>query len=119
MQTKQRDVERLTRSLQAADDDYYVTGKLDELRHTRAVERITAEIARCQSEIGRLEQQQTTAADLDSRRAALHDIMAHGPAILRDAGATRANVWLRRHVRVWIRDRELNDVAIEWLPLRD
>lgn len=113
-----RDVERLTRSLQAADDDYYVTGKLDNLRHTRAVERITAELARCQGEIGRLEQQQTTAADLDSRRAALRDIMANGPAILRDADVTRANVWLRRHVRVWIRSREMlpEETIVEWLP---
>ena len=113
-----RDVDRLTRSLQAADDDYYIAGKLDADRHTRTVQRLQAEILARQSDIARLERQQESAADMDSRRAALRDIMANGPAILRSADPTAANVWLRRHVRVWIRSRDMlpEETIVEWLP---
>ena len=113
-----REVDRLTRSLQAADDDYYVTGKLDTERHARIVRRLRADVADRYADIVRLEQQQQSAADIDSRRAALRDIMAHGPAILCDADVTRANVWLRRHVRVWIRSRDMlpEETIVEWLP---
>ena len=118
LDTLRRDVDKLTRSLATADDDYYITGKLDAERHSRTVTRLQAEIANRHADIARLEQQQQSAADVDSRRAQLRDIMANGPAILRSADATRANVWLRRHVRVWILSKELRpeEVVIEWLP---
>ena len=95
-----------------------IAGKLDSDRHTRTVQRLQAEIANRQAEIGRLERQQATDADIDSRRVALLDIMRNGPAILRSADATSANVWLRRHVRVWIRSREMlpEETIVEWLP---
>lgn len=120
MDSLRRDVERLTRSLQAADDDYYIAGKLDADRHTRTVQRLQAEIAARHAEIGRLEQQQVTAADLDARRTALRDIMSHGAAMLRGSDVTRANVWLRRHVRVWIRGKEMRpeETIVEWVPVK-
>ena len=116
-----RDVDRLTRSLQAADDAHFIAGTLDAERYARTVQRITAEIANQNANIARTEQQQQSAADIDSRRAQLRDIMANGPAILRSADATRANVWLRRHVRVWIAGKDLraDEVIVEWIPRGD
>ena len=118
LDTLRREVDKLTRSLATADDDYYITGKLDAERHSRTVTRLQAEIANRHADIARLEQQQQSAADVGTRRAQLRDIMANGPAILRSADVTRANVWLRRHVRVWILNKELrpDEVVIEWLP---
>jgi hypothetical protein len=55
---------------------------------------------------------QTEAAQ-GSRRQRLLDVIANGPAILRAADPTAANAWLRAHLRVWLKDKEV--VAVEWL----
>lgn len=109
----QRDIDRLRRMLQAADDDYYIAGKLDADRHERTVSRLQSEIANRQTQLDELRARQQQAADRDSRRARLLDALANGPAILRDADPTAANVWLRTHIRVWLKDKEV--LIVEWL----
>ena len=44
---------------------------------------------------------------------ALLGALANGPAILRSADPTAANIWLRTHMRVWLKDKEV--LIVEWL----
>ena len=99
--------------LQAADDDYYIAGKLDADRHERTVSRLQSEIANRLTRLAELDARRQQAADRDSRRARLLDALANGPAILRDADPTQANVWLRTHIRLWLKDKEV--LIVEWL----
>jgi site-specific DNA recombinase len=117
IETARRELARLQRALEAADDDYYIAGKLDADRHTRTVQRIAAEIANRRSEIERLDAQLQREAERGSKRDRLLDVLANGAAILKSADKTAANVWLREHVRVWIRGKDLRDdeVIVEWL----
>ena len=93
--------------LQAADDDYYIAGKLDADRHERTVSRLQSEIANRLTRLAELDARRQQAADRDSRRARLLDALANGPAIQRDAAPTQANVWLRTHIRLWLKDKEV------------
>lgn len=99
--------------LQAADDDYYIAGKLDAERHARTVSRLQTEIANRQTQLGELHVRRQQAENQDARRARLLDVLANGAAILRSADPTRANIWLRTHLRVWLKDKEV--LAVEWL----
>ncbi len=109
-----REVDRLTRAVAQADNDYYVTGKLDADRHTAITQRLQADIATRHADIARLEQQQHDRAQQGSRRDRLTAIMRDGAAILRGAEPAAANVWLRQNVRVWLSGRDLTG---EDLPL--
>lgn len=108
-----RDIERLQRSLQTADDAHFVAGTLDADRYTRTVQRITAEITTRRAEVERLEAKQRTAGHRDDRAARLTEAMRNGAAILRDADPTAANVWLRSTLRVWLKDKAI--LIADWL----
>ena len=112
-----RDLDRLTRAVSQADNDYYIAGKLDADRHTAIVQRLQADIATRTADLARLEQQQHDRAAQGSRRDRLTAIMADGANILRSAAPAAANVWLRKNVRVWLSGRDLTgeDLPIvEW-----
>jgi hypothetical protein len=117
IETARRELARLQRAQEAADDDYYIAGKLDADRHTRTVQRLAAEIANRRADIERLDAQLQREAERGSKRDRLLDVLANGAAILKSADPTAANVWLREHVRVWIRGKDLRDdeVIVEWL----
>jgi site-specific DNA recombinase len=117
LDTARRELARLQRALEAVDDDYYVGGKLDADRYARQVQRITVEIANRRAEIERLDAQLQREAERGSRRDRLLDVRDNGAAMLRSADPTAANVWLREHVRVWIRSKELreDEVIVEWI----
>ncbi len=41
------------------------------------------------------------------------DVLHNGAAILRGADPTAANVWLRMHLRVWVKEKR--PLIAEWL----
>lgn len=104
---------RLTRAVQDADDDRYVHGTLDAERHARMTQRLAAEIANQEAELARLTALLAAAAETSSRRDRLLDVLHNGAAILESADPTRANVWLRNHLRAWAAAGQI--IAIEWL----
>lgn len=108
-----RELERLRRMVSTADDDYYIAGKLDAERHARQISRLQTEIANRQTEIAQLQDRQRAAANQDGRRARLLDVVRNGPAVLESADPTAANIWLRTHMRVWLKDKEV--LIVEWL----
>ncbi|HRA65175.1 MAG TPA: recombinase family protein [Caldilinea sp.] len=109
----ERECERLRRALQEADDARFVAGTLDPDRYTRTVQRIQAEIAARQQEAERLAARLRDETDRGSRAARLADVLANGPAILAGADPAAANVWLRAHLRVWLKNKEV--LIVEWL----
>lgn len=75
--------------------------------------RLRTEIANQEAEIARLDDVLRREADGSNRRARLADVLANGPTILQDADPTRANAWLRRHLRAWVQAGKV--VLVEWL----
>jgi hypothetical protein len=113
----QREIARLQRSLQDADDAHFIAGTLDADRYARTVARLNAEIANQRAAAARCAEHIEHDAERGGRRARLLDVLRNGAAILRSADPTAANVWLRQHVRVWVRDKALRDgeVLVLWL----
>lgn len=114
-----RTLTRLARALADADDDRYLHGTLDAERHSRTVSRLRTEIANQEAELARLEAVQQREQEAGGRRARLLEVLENGAAILEDADPTRANAWLRNHLRVWAKDGEvvLVDWSLEWRPV--
>lgn len=77
------------------------------------VSRLRVEIANQDAELARLTDAQRREAESGSRAARLADVLANGPAILQAADPTRANAWLRSHLRSWVQAGQV--VLVEWL----
>ena len=110
---ERRELDRLRKALQDADDAYYVRGRLDADRYERTVSRLQTEIANRQTALEQLQQQARQMADQGSRKDRLLDVLHNGADILRGADPTAANVWLRMHLRVWVKDKK--PLIAEWL----
>lgn len=108
-----RQLERLTKALQDADDARFIAGTLDDLRYVRTVERIRNEIATTEAELSQLDDKQRREAQQGDKRARLLDVLHNGMDYLRSGNPTQANAWLRSHIRVWAQGREV--VLVDWL----
>ena len=103
----------MQKSLQAADDAHFVTGALDADRYARTVQRLQGEIENRRALIIAAEIRQRTENDRDAKRQRLLDVLANGATVLLAADPTAANIWLRTHLRVWLKDKE--PLIVEWL----
>ena len=106
-------IERHSAALRRADDAY-VAGIMDAERYRAQVDRLTGAIAAERSAI-----EQTRAAiaadkQRGSRAERLAELAASGPAMLTTPDTAAANAWLRRLVRVWVRDNSPVAVDLAW-----
>lgn len=106
-------IERHGAALRRADDAY-VAGLMDATRYRAQVDRLSAAVAAERSAI-----EQTRAAiaadkQRGTRAERLAEIAAAGPAMLTTANTAAANAWLRRLVRVWVRDNSPVAVDLAW-----
>jgi DNA invertase Pin-like site-specific DNA recombinase len=106
-------IERHSAALRRADDAY-VAGIMDADRYRAQVDRLTGAIAAERSAV-----EQTRAAiaadkQRGTRQERLAELAASGPAMLTTPDAAAANAWLRRLVRVWVRDNTPVAVDLAW-----
>lgn len=108
---QQAAIERTQAAMQRADDAF-VGGAMDGDRYRRQVDRLTSQMTAAQKEVERLRTRYNDEADKARRRQRIEDVAAVGLAKL-DGEPAAGNVWLRRHVRMWVRDGRI--VSVEWL----
>lgn len=106
-------IERHSAALRRADDAY-VAGLMDSTRYRAQVDRLSAAVAAERSAI-----EQTRAAiaadrQRGTRAERLAEIAAAGHAMLTTDNTAAANAWLRRLVRVWVRDNSPVAVDLAW-----
>lgn len=100
-------------ALKRADDAYMAGVKdLDWLRAQTA--NIKALIAAEQSAKTTLEAAADAAKQRGSRADMLREVAASGPAMLTTEDTATANAWLRRFVRVFVRDNQVTDVVFNF-----
>lgn len=94
-------------------DTAYISGIMDDDRYREQVTRLRTAIEAEQSARTQLQ----TAADAERQRGSraerLTQIAAAGPAMLTTPDTAAANAWLRRFVRVYVRDNQV--VEVRWL----
>lgn len=110
--TAKEQIEETRRRLHKADDAY-IAGRMDEERYQRQVKLMTAQTQKLeqaiQAALGKLEQIRHE----EQRGERLEEIAGIGLAMLNHADERTANAWLRRHFRIWVKDREV--VRIDYL----
>jgi len=98
----------------ARADDAYTAGVMDLERYKRQVERLTAAIAAEQSVQTQLQAAADAVKQRGTRAEFLAETAAAGPAMLVIEDTAAANAWLRRHVRVFVRDNSVVDVRFDF-----
>jgi DNA invertase Pin-like site-specific DNA recombinase len=95
-------------------DDAFVAGVMDLDRYKAQVDRLRALIAAEESAKTTLQAAADAAKQRGSRADMLAEIAAAGPAMLTAPDTAAANAWLRRYVRVFVRDNEVTEVRFNF-----
>jgi site-specific DNA recombinase len=103
---------RMAAALQRADDAY-IDGLMNEERYQAQVSRLQAQITAGEKEQERLKERINQENDRGSRRQRIADVRDYGLARLDDPDVQAANLWLRRHVRIYCASRIV--VGVIWL----
>lgn len=77
------------------------------------VGRLKQRIAAANDEIARLNDVLAEQGQQEQRRARIEEAITAGLDRLDDPDPTRANIWLRTHLRLWTDNQQV--VSIEWL----
>lgn len=91
-------------------DDAFVAGVMDLDRYKLQVDRLRSMIEQEQSAKTQLAAAVDAATQRGSRADMLREVAAAGPAMLTTEDTAAANAWLRRYVRVFVRDNQVTDV---------
>ena len=83
-------------------------------RYRAQVDRLRAAIAAEQSAKTTLEADADAARQRGSRADMLRAVAAAGPAMLATEDTAAANAWLRRYVRVFVRDNQVTEVRFSF-----
>lgn len=102
-------IERAQQGLHRADDAW-IAGHMDDVRYQRQVEKLRQEILAAEEQRERLRSAIGAAEDTAKRRQRLDEAAASGLAMLESDDIPTANAWMRRHVRIWIRDCQVSQV---------
>jgi len=94
-------------------DTAYTDGLMDADGYRHQVGRLKQRIAAASDEIARLGDVLAEQGHQEQRRARIEEAIATGLERLNDPDPTRANIWLRTHLRVWADNQQV--VSIEWL----
>jgi hypothetical protein len=95
-------------------DDAFVGGVMDLDRYKTQVDRLRSLIELEQSAKTTLEAAADAAKQRGSRADMLREVAASGPAMLATEDTAAANAWLRRYVRVLVRDNQVTDVVFNF-----
>ncbi len=95
-------------------DDAFVGGVMDLDRYKTQVDRLRSLIELEQSAKSTLEAAADAAKQRGSRADMLREVAASGPAMLATEDTAAANAWLRRYVRVLVRDNQVTDVVFNF-----
>lgn len=95
-------------------DTAWVNGAMDDERYKRQVDRLNAAIEAEESAKTKLLAAADAARQRGSRADWLAETAAAGPAMLTTDNTAAANAWLRRHVRVFVRDNSVVDVRFDF-----
>ena len=95
-------------------DDAFVAGVMDLDRYKAQVDRLRAAIEAEQSAKTTLEAAADAARQRGSRADMLRQVAASGPAMLTTEDTAAANAWLRRYVRVFVRDNQVTEVRFNF-----
>jgi hypothetical protein len=95
-------------------DDAFVAGVMDLDRYKTQVDRLRSLIELEQSAKTTLEAAADAAKQRGSRADMLREVAASGPAMLATEDTAAANAWLRRYVRVLVRDNQVTDVVFNF-----
>ena len=91
-------------------DDAFVAGVMDLDRYKVQVDRLRGMIEAEESAKTQLQAAADAAQQRGSRADMLREVAAGGPAMLTTEDTAAANAWLRRYVRVMVRDNEVTEV---------
>ena len=91
-------------------DDAFVAGVMDLDRYKAQVDKLRAMIAAEQSAKTTLQAAADAARQRGSRADMLAEVAARAPAMLTTDDTAAANAWLRRYVRVFVRDNQVTEV---------
>jgi len=91
-------------------DDAFVAGVMDLDRYKTQVDRLRGLIEAEESAKTQLQAAADAVAQRGSRADMLRDVAAGGPAMLTTEDTAAANAWLRRRVRVFVRDNQVSEV---------
>lgn len=94
-------------------DTAYTDGLMDADGYRHQVGRLKQRIAAASDEIARLGDVLAEQGHQEQRRARIEEAIATGLERLNDPDPTRANIWLRTHLRLWADNQQV--VSIEWL----
>lgn len=95
-------------------DTAWVNGAMDDDRYKRQVDRLTAAIEAEESAKTKLVAAADAARQRGSRADWLVETAAAGPAMLTTDDTAAANAWLRRRVRVYVRDNSVVNVRFDF-----
>ncbi len=95
-------------------DDAFVAGVMDLDRYRAQVGRLRAAIEAEQSAQTTLQAAADAAKQRGSRADMLRTVAAAGPAMLTTEDTAAANAWLRRYVRVFVRDNQVTEVRFNF-----
>lgn len=93
-------------------DDAYAAGAMTLERYTRQIERQESLMAAAEGELEHLDAQLDNLRHEEIRVTRLAEIAVEGMDRLTDLDVRRSNAWLRRHFRVYVRDRQVVEVAV-------
>lgn len=108
----QKRIEAVQNQLYKADDAY-VAGHMDETRYQRQVERLTSQVRNLEQRIQTLQDKLEQIQHEEQRAARLEEIASVGLAMLDHEDERVANAWMKRHFRIWVKDRQV--VRIDYL----
>ena len=94
-------------------DSAYTDGLMDADGYRYQVTRLKQRIAGANQEIARLQDVLAEQGHQEQRRARIEEAISAGLERLNDPDPTRANIWLRTHLRLWADNQQV--VSIEWL----
>lgn len=94
-------------------DTAYTDGLMDADGYRYQVQRLKQRIAAANDEIARLGDVLAEQGQQEQRRARIEEAIAAGLQQLNDPDPTRANIWLRTHIRLWVDNQQV--ISIEWL----
>ena len=95
-------------------DDAFVGGVMDLDRYKVQVDRLRSLIEAEESAKTQLQAAADALRQRGSRAAMLAEVAAAGPAMLTTDDTTAANAWLRRRVRVFVRDNQVERVRFDF-----
>lgn len=108
----QNEVDRRKAGIAKADDDYYLSGTLDEDRYRALVSAAKKQIDNALIEITSLQDRLSQLENDTKRGERIEQVRNAGAELLMNPDVRVANAWIRQHFRIYVRDSQVKDIII-------